>query len=578
MKYRGLADAYERIEATASRLKMTALLAELFRVTPRQLIARVVYLTQGKLHPDFEGVEIGMAEKLAVRSVAEATRTSEAEVARRVSVGGDLGAVAEALCEGKRREATLTVEEVHLDLDRAAHAVGKGSQALRLETVAALLRRATAVEARYLIRTVTGKLRLGVGDMTALDALASTFGGGREARPALERAYNRTSDLGFVAETMAREGLAGVRQLRVVVGKPIRSMLAERLPDPGEILRKLGGRCAAEYKYDGERIQIHKRGSEIELYSRRLERVTLQYPDVVQAARRHLEAREAIAEGEVVAVDPASGDLRPFQELMQRRRKYGIEEAREAVPTAFFAFDALYLDGRDLTEEPFAVRRSALSRIVMPSERFGLVVQREVASVGALEDAFAQAIQDGCEGLVCKSLQGPYQAGARGWLWIKLKREYRHEMMESVDLVVVGAFHGRGRRGGTYGALLMAAYDPKQDLFPTVCKLGTGFSDQDLADLHERLAPLVRPRRPPRVQSELVPDVWFDPAVVLEVVGAEFTVSPVHSAARNLFREGSGLAIRFPRFTGKYRTDKGPEDATTVEEIAEMYRRVRRRV
>lgn len=578
MRYRVLADAYARIEATASRVEMTSLLAELFGATPHQLISRVVHLTRGKLWPDFEGVEIGMAEKLAVRAVAEATRTREAEVARRLSRGGDLGAVAEELCEGERREAILTVEEVHRELVRAARAAGKGSRGAKLETVATLLRRATPVEARYLVRTVTGKLRLGVGDMTILDALASAFGGGREPRSVLERAYNLTSDLGLVAETMAREGVAVVRRLHVVVGKPIRSMLAERLADPGQVLRKLGGRCAAEHKYDGERIQIHKQGSEIELYSRRLETVTLQYPDIAEAARRHIEAREAIVEGEVVAVDAASGDLRPFQDLMQRRRKYGIDEARQAVPTAFFAFDALYLDGRDLTEEPFRARRSVLSSIVVPGERFGLVAQREVSSVAALEDAFARAIQDGCEGLVCKSLEGVYQAGARGWLWIKLKREYRHEMIESVDLVVVGAFHGRGRRGGAYGALLMAAYDPKQDLFPTVCKLGTGFSDEDLAGLHERLAPLVRSHRPPRVQSQLVPDVWFDPAVVLEVVGAEFTVSPVHTAARDLFREGGGLAIRFPRFTGRYRADKGPEDATTVEEIAEMYRRVRRRV
>jgi DNA ligase-1 len=578
MKYRLVADAYARIEATDSRLEMTALLGALFRATPREVIARVVYLTQGKLRPDFEGVEIGVAEKLAVRALAEATGAPEAEVARRLSAAGDLGTVAEALCEAGRREATLTVEDVHGALERAAHAVGKGAQGSRLEIVASLLRRATPLEARYLVRTVTGKLRLGVGDMTALDALASTLGGEREQRLALERAYNRTSDLGLVAETMAREGFAGVRRLRVVVGKPIRSMLAERLPDPGEILRKLGGRCAAEYKYDGERIQIHKRGAGVELFSRRLERVTHQYPDVVEAARRHVEARETIVEGEVVAIDAASGELRPFQDLMQRRRKYGIEEAREAVPTAFFAFDALYLDGRDLTDEPFAARRSDLARIVSPGERFGLVVAQEVASVGALEDAFARAIQDGCEGLVCKSLQGVYQAGARGWLWIKLKREYRHEMAEPVDLVVVGAFRGRGRRGGSYGALLMAAYDPRQDLFPTACKLGTGFSDRDLADLRERLAPLVRPHRPPRVQSELVPDLWIDPALVLEVVGAEFTVSPVHCAARNLFREGSGLAIRFPRFTGRHRSDKGPEDATTVDEIAEMYRRARRRV
>jgi len=578
MRYQVLAQAYAAIEATTSRLRMTHLLADLFRQTPRSLLGRVVYLTQGKLYPDFAGIEIGVAEKLAVRAVAQAVGAAESAVARRLARAGDLGTVAESqLSSRKRTRPTLTIDRVFRDLDRAARASGTGAQSTRLDAVAGLVRQATPLEARYLLRTVTGKLRLGVGDATVLDALAEVFGGGRAARPDAERAYNLTSDLGFVAEQMARGGRRALARVSVVVGKPIRPMLAERLGDAPEILAKLGGRCIAEFKYDGERLQIHKSASRIELYSRRLERITAQYPDVVALVRNHLRAREAIIEGEVVAIDPASGDLRSFQELMPRRRKYGIAEAAEAIPTAVFVFDALYLNGRDLTREPYAARQAALRRVLRPRDRFGLTRSREVHDAQALQAFFEEAISEGCEGLICKATGGAYQAGARGWLWIKFKREYRAEMSEPVDLAVVGAFHGRGRRAGAYGAFLMAAYDPRSDRFFTVCKCGSGFSDRDLAALPRRLREHIRPAADPRVASRLVPDVWCTPALVLEIVGAEITLSPVHTAGRDRFRAGSGLAIRFPRFTGRYRDDKGPQDTTTVAEIADMYRRRLRR-
>jgi len=578
MKYQVLAETYAAIERTTSRLQMTARLADLFRATPKADIARVVYLTQGKLYPDFEGIEIGVAEKSAVRAVAQATGVKGEVVARRLGREGDLGTVAEALWANRARtRPVLTVDQVHEALDRAAHASGSGAQTTRLAAIAALLKRAAPLEARYLVRTVTGKLRLGAGDMTVLDALAEVYGGGREARHDVERAYNLTSDLGFVAERIARGGLAALRKISVVVGKPIRPMLAERLGDPHEILQKLGGRCIAEFKYDGERLQIHRQGTDVQIYSRRLERISTQYPDVVDLVHRHLRARRAIIEGEVVAVDPDSGDLRSFQELMPRRRKYRIAEAAREIPTALFAFDALYLDGRDLTREPYARRRAALRRAITPTDRFRLATSREVSDPEALQEFFEEAIQEGCEGLMCKASGGIYRAGARGWLWIKFKREYRSEMSEPVDLVVVGAFHGRGRRAGAYGALLMAAYDPQGDRFSTVCKCGSGFSDKDLAGLPRRLKPYMRKGPDPRVSSRLKPDVWCSPGLALEIVGAEITLSPVHTAGWDRFRKGSGLAIRFPRFTGRYRDDKGPEDATPVAEIAAMYRRRLRR-
>jgi DNA ligase-1 len=580
MEYARLAKAYQRLEETSARLKLIEVLSELFRETPKSLLRKVVYLCQGKIAPDFAGVEIGLAEKLAARSVAEAAGVPEDKVQSLLRRRGDLGTVAEELLgERATRRSHLSVQEVFEHLEAIAQASGKGAQTQKIASLADLLRRATPVEARYLVRTVTGKLRLGVGDASILDALAEVYAGGRANRGPLERAYNICSDLGLVAETLVRGGVAAVERMEVRPGNPVRPMLAQRLATSEEILAKLGGVCAAEYKYDGERVQAHRTDGTVVLYSRRLENITDQFPDAVELLRSGLRPRRAILEAEIVAVDPDTGELRPFQELMQRRRKYGIEEAARRIPVGLFCFDLLYGDEGDLTRRPYMERRRALERAVRTSERLQLATWKLVRSVAELDSFFEQAIADGCEGVLCKSVadDAVYQAGARGWLWIKHKREYRTELQDTLDLVVVGAFYGRGRRSGTYGALLVAAYDPSEDTFPTFCKVGSGFSDEDLEQLPKRLRPYQLDHRPPRVDSRLEPDVWFHPALVLEVVGAEITLSPTHTVAWGRAKEGAGLALRFPRFTGRYRDDKRPEDATTVEEIWEMYQRARRR-
>jgi DNA ligase-1 len=276
----------------------------------------------------------------------------------------------------------------------------------------------------------------------------------------------------------------------------------------------------------------------------------------------------------VVAFDPASGELRPFQDVMFRRRKYGITEATSDVPVSLFCFDLLSADGEDLTRLPYLERRARLEQAVTGSPRLRLATAEQVDDEAALEALFEQAVADGCEGLLCKSLapSAGYQAGARGWQWIKLKRDYRTELSDTLDLVVVGGLYGRGRRAGIYGALLLAVYDPATDVFQTVTKCGTGFSDADLAALPERLAPLARADRAARVDSRRIPDVWFEPTLVVEVLAAELTLSPTHTAAWGQLKEDSGLALRFPRFTGRWRDDKAPEDATTVEEVVGMFR------
>ena len=577
MDYVTIADAYEKIEATTKRLEMTSLLVELLKATPKDMISKVVYLTQGKIYPDFEGVEIGVAEKLAVKALARASGRTETEIETDLKKSGDVGKTAESFLSKKKQvtfgQRTLTVQRVYETLDKMAKTSGSGAVDSKMALLCGLLSDASPKEAKYIMRTVTGNLRLGIADMTVLDALAIAYGGGKDAREKIERAYNISSDLGRVASMVAEKGVEAMKKFEVVIFEPMRPMLAERLSSAEEILEKLGGKCMAEYKYDGERIQAHKKGEKVALYSRRLEDISGQYPDAVDLIKDNVKAKQAILEGECVAVDVETGEMRPFQELMHRRRKYGIEQAMEEYPVSLFMFEALYIDNKDLTLEPYLVRQKALEKTLKESTRLCPAKHVIVSNVKDLEKFFEEAIADGCEGIVCKAIgkDSIYQAGARGWLWIKYKRDYKSEMKDTVDLVVVGAFHGRGKRAGTYGALLLAAYNKKGDTFETVTKCGTGFTDKDLSSLPEMLQKHMIPRKHSRVHSMLQADVWFEPAVVLEVLGAEITLSPIHTCAMDSIRKGSGLAIRFPRFTGKYRTDKAPEDATTSDEVVKMY-------
>jgi DNA ligase 1 len=581
MRYQSVAEAYRDLEGASARLELIDRLARLFTETPTELLPTVALLCQGQIAPDFAGVELGLAERLAARAVAQAAGVPAEQVLATARDTGDLGLAAERLLASQAgaRTPTLEVERVFEGLHQIAEAQGTGSQARKLEGLVALLDQATPLEARYLLRTVTATLRLGIGTATILDALAEVHAGGRKARPVLERAYNICSDLGLVAATLATKGLAAVEQMQVRAGNPVRPMLAQRMSEPAEILAKLGGACAAEYKYDGIRVQAHRTGDgALELYTRRLDRVSTQFPEVVAMLAEGLGPREAILEGEVVAFDPASGELRPFQDVMFRRRKYGISDAVRDYPVSMFCFELLYADGADLTRLPYLERRARLAEAVTPSARLRLATAEQVQDEPALEAVFEQAVAEGCEGVICKSVapEAAYQAGARGWQWIKLKRDYRSELSDTLDLAVFGGLAGRGRRAGMYGALLLAVYDQAADRFQTICKCGTGFSDAELAALPQRLAPQAREQRPARVDSRWHADVWFEPTLVVEVLAAELTLSPHHTAAWGVLKEDAGLALRFPRFTGRWRDDKSPTDATTVEEVLAMYRSARR--
>lgn len=572
-----VAKYYDRIEATSGRLEMIDYLKKLFLETPPEVLDKVVYLTLGTIAPAYEGVELGVGEKLLLRALSIATGISQERLEAKYPEMGDVGKLAEWAVENKVVQSffteDLTVNRVFNTLKDVAKASGEGAQDAKIRLLAGLFSDSKPIEARYIARIVIERLRLGVRDMTILDALAEGFLEGRVFRDKLERKYNIFPDIGKIAKIVAEKGFEGLKEIKLTLGIPVRPMLAQRLRSAGEIMEKIGPRVFAEFKYDGERMQIHVwKDGKVQIFSRRLENITEPYPDVREYASRAVEGHEVVLDSETIAINPDTGEILPFQELMRRRRKYGVEEAMKTYPTVTRVFDILYMDGRELLDEPLEVRREVLEKILRENEKV-MLVQYEVVEndVEELERYFEHAVEMGTEGLVVKDPKSQYEAGARGWSWIKLKRSYISKMVEPVDLVVVGAFWGKGRRAGTYGALLMAAYAPEEDTFKTVCKMGSGFTDEELANLPKLLEPYRIDHKDPSVVSNLEADVWFTPQKVAQVLGDEITLSPTHTCGWGRVKRDAGLAIRFPRFMG-WREDKGPQDATTEEEIIQMYK------
>lgn len=566
MKFSRLADYFERLEATTKRLEMFDILAELFKEASYQDIDKIIYLSQGQLLPPFHGLEIGMSEKLLIRAMADASKTKITEVEKIFKKAGDMGITAEELIKG--RGEGLKVSEVYNKLIEIARTSGEGSVERKINNLSGLLKAVSHWEAKYIARFVIGRLRLGIGDPTVLEALALSKGE-RSLRPELERAYNLCSDLGLVAKTLLKEGMEGIKKFHVQVGYPIRMALCERLPSSEEIIEKIG-KAAIEAKYDGFRVQCHKDGEHIELFSRNLERTTPMFPEIKDATKTHFLAKRAIFEGEALAYNEATGELYPFQITIQRKRKHGIEALAKEYPLKFFAFDLLYADGIDYTERPYIERRKKLESLIKKDtiiEPSALFITDDPK---AIYKYFEDAVERGLEGVVAKRLDAPYSAGARNFNWIKLKRSYRGELADTIDICIVGYFKGRGLRAKFgIGAVLGAVYDPKTDTFKTVTKVGSGFSEEEWERLRKILDKVSITHKHARVDSLMDPDVWVEPRYVITVMADEITRSPGHTAGKD--KEGIGYALRFPRAVGFLREDKRPEDANTVKEIIEMF-------
>ena len=576
MRFSDIADTFEKMSMTTKRLELTQYLVELFQKTPEDIISKIVYLIQGKLRPDFEGVELGLAEKLAIHALSKSSGIAIKKINSVYAEDGDLGSTAAKILEKKTQTTFLaqdiTAERVYETLYKIAKLEGQRSQDMKMKYVSSLLNDATPSEAKFILKIAMGTLRLGIADNTVMDALAISYTGSKDNREKLEVAYNVSSDLGIVAETIAKRGLQGLGDFHVKVFSPIRPMLAERVKSEAEAVEKLGSGFAAEYKLDGERVQIHYKDNTIILYSRRLENITNYYPDILEKVPKALKTTDVILEAEAVAINQDSGEFLPFQELMHRRRKYDIDRIVEKYPITVNLFDVLYLNGRDMLNESYKTRRKKLEEITNEDEFTKIVTQTIVHNENEIEDFLENGINAGCEGLMLKVLEAPYRAGARGSNWLKLKREYRNELGDSLDLVVIGAFFGKGRRTGKYGTLLLASYNADKDVFESICKVGTGFTDENLDQFYQILQDKVTLKKNPRIESGMEPDVWFEPELVIEIVASEITLSPVHITAKDSIRSGSGLALRFPKFTGKIRVEKAPEDASTDQEVVALYK------
>jgi len=576
MEFSIIAELFEKMENTSKRIELTNILVELLKKTPKKIIPNVVYLLQGIIRPNFEGVELGVAEKLAIRAISKSSGLPIKKIEDDYRNCGNLGLTASNILKLKTQTTftteKITVERVYETLFKIANLEGKGSQDLKMKYISSLLNDATPLEAKFVLNILLGTLRLGIAENTVMDALAIGFTGKKEYRKQIEDAYNVSSDLGKVSEVIASEGLDGIKKFQISLFNPVRPMLADRIKSEKEATEKMPVEFAAEYKLDGERVQIHKQVDKIILFSRSLENITKYYPDIVENIGNSLDVNEGIFEAEIVAINENTGEFLPFQELMHRRRKYKLKEAVLQYPISVNFFDVLYFDGKNCLNLKYSERRKILENSVKENNFAKLVPMAIVKNENEVEDFLENSINSGCEGLMLKILDAAYRAGIRGGNWLKLKREYRNELGDSLDLVVIGAYFGKGRRTGRYGTLLLATYNPEKDNFPSICKVGTGFTDESLDQLYQILSNKVILKKNPRIESEMEADVWFEPELVLEVVASEITLSPIHKTALGTIRKGAGLALRFPKFTGKIRIEKGSEDASTDEEVYSLYK------
>ncbi len=601
MKFKELTEYFEKLEATSSRLTLIEILSELFKETPEDEIEKIVYLIQGRLAPFFIPLEIGMAEKTVAQSIANAYGLKREEVLKSYQKLGDMGKVAEALRSHSKLDESsnasapaklgvrsdlhrtlaktssrqnspraLSVEEVFNVLLEIANTKGEGTVEKRQKLLSDLLQNLDKISAKHLVRIPLGNTRLGIGDPTVLDGLATAKLGDKSKRKLLEGAYNRTSDLGLIAKTLWGKGLAGVEKLEVRVGSPIRSELCERLPNPEKVIEKMEV-VDVQYKYDGFRVQIHKNRDEIRMFSRNLEEMTHMFPELTEAARKQINAESVILDTEALAYNPDSEEFLPFQETTKRRRKHGIEEAQAKLPLKAFVFDILYKDGKQLLDEPLFKRIEILKETIKEDDVLIRTKNQTIKDPKALAIILEDAISKGLEGLVVKRLESPYEAGGRNFNWVKLKRHSSGELNDTIDCVILGYISGKGKRTAFgAGALLVGVYDKKTDEFVTVSKIGTGLTDEEWREVHKRADKISVEHKPARVSSSITPSVWIKPEIVIEVLADEITRSPIHTAGKTA--NEPGYALRFPRLVSFRNSDKKAEDATSVSELIEMYK------
>ena len=570
MFFSELSKYFERIEKNSSRLEITRILSELFKKLNSDEIAKVVYLLQGRVGPAYEGIDFGMAERTIIKASMSALNIDRSYFEKEFKKSGDLGQTVETFkklytsFEEKDMEVLVVFDLFY----RLATASGNGSQDVKTSLLSQLIRQLDPLSGRYLVRLPTGIIRLGFSDMTILDGYSWMLVGDKSLRPVIETAYHVRPDLGFIGKTLKEKGIEGLKKIEPNVFTPIIMMKAERMSSAHEIIKQIG-RCLVEPKFDGFRLQIHYKNNQVKLFSRSLEDVTFMYPDIVEGVKKEVQAKELIIEGEAIGYNPKTGEFLPFQETVQRKRKYDIGMKAIEVPLKLFAFELLYLNGKNFIKKPFIERRKALEEITVKNKDISkqiIVVdhQEEVEKEERLEEIFDSAIARKLEGVIAKKIDGIYQPGARAWNWIKYKRSYSSKINDTIDCLVMGYDFGKGKRTDFgMGAFLVGVRDDKKDKFVTVAKIGTGLTDVEWKELKIKSSELRIKNKPDNylVDKMAECDVWVTPKIVVEIKADEITKSPTHTA---------GVALRFPRLE-KFRDDKKPQEVTTLKEVEKMY-------
>jgi DNA ligase-1 len=564
MNFSELVELFNELDTTNQRTLLTTYVANYIKKAEGKDLQFSIYLILGNVYSEKTEYTLGIAEKTMINALSQQTGYDSESIKIRLGEIGDLGLVAEELYDKPMQKTLFNTPKV-LDLQQLVQKLraiskidGEGSTDKKINSLCSLLSNCNSIEAKYLVKIILGNLRFGVSVHTVIDSIAQLYTTTARQKALLERMYMFNSDLGSLAVKVKENGVDKEGTVEPVYHEPIKPMLASRL-DYDKIIAKHGGVTYAEWKLDGERVQIHKMRDKIVLYSRQLNDISEQYPDVIKYVENALGTYNCVVEGEIVGYK--DGKFLPFQVLMKRKRKHKIKEAMEEVPVRVYIFDILKHSDSDHTNTPYMLRRDVLGRLFQDTEHVFLVPQQECHTTGQLVEFFKDAREKGLEGIIAKSKNGKYAAGKRGDGWIKMKAMEGGKMDDTIDVVVIGGSHGYGRRAGLAGSLLCAVWDTRQNRFVAFTNIGSGFTDEQMIELTDIVNEYTVEMIPPNVFSYVSPDIWVAPQIVLEIVVDEIQV-----------REGKAYAARFPVFK-RIRKDKGPRDITTLAEIEDMYRR-----
>lgn len=602
-----------------SRKVMTVILSNMFRLLihsrPQDLVP-TIYILSNKVAPDYEEAELGVGDSTVIRALCETFGRSEKQIKSMLASGDakDLGEVALQSSLAQKRlmmPAKLTIEKVFSEMKALAKASGKDSQKLKKEKIQKMLVACREEEAKFITRMLQSKLRIGIQLPTVMQALAYAFvltQPEREGAPlvadvrkgacklaesaldermtsmeaAVKQAFSEMPNIDKLVGTLleGRDASTLAEACGLSLGIPVKPMLAKPSKGIGEVTERLSGmRFTGEWKYDGERAQIHVLSKDkIFIYSRNSENMTEKYPDVIKVVQENLcdDVQSCIIDSELVAYDLDQKKILPFQILSTRGRK-NIQIQDIKVQVCIYAFDCMLHNGTPLVKTRLEERRNVLWRTLKKAEgrvEFATYRNFDELKEEDVQEFLDQSVAGSCEGLMLKTLvdNATYEPSKRSLNWLKLKKDYMDGMVDSIDVVPIGAFYGKGKRTGAYGAYLLAIYNEEDEEFQTVCKAGTGFSDEDLTTHFEFFKShlLPQPESNYNVSDKLKPDVWLEACQVWEIKAADLSISPVHTSAFGVKADGKGIGLRFPRFL-RIREDKGPEESTGADQIVEMF-------